>query len=83
MEEVRRRRAGSVCSLSRQFDTNLRMMQCQVKEDLSLKSLKKTPRQVLKPSDWEKRLARCKILLNKIKEKKGTVVSFSDETDLN
>jgi len=71
----------TIRGLAREFSTSRRTMDRLVKEDLGLKSYKRTPRQALKPSDCEKRMARSKILINKLKHKpRDVVILFSDET---
>jgi transposase len=71
----------TIRGLAREFDTSGRTMDRLVKEDLGLKSFKRTPRQAPKPIDREKRLARAKILISKLKHKlSDVIILFSDET---
>ena len=71
----------TVCWLTREFNMDKMTMDHLVKEDLGLKTFKRTPRQALKPCDQEKRLVRSKKILSKLKHKAAdTVILFSDET---
>ena len=72
---------ATIRGLAREFGTAGRTMDRLVKEDLGLKSFKRTPRQALKPIDRGKRMARAKVLISKLKHKPSNVVIlFSDET---
>ncbi|QQP35431.1 Uncharacterized protein FKW44_023659, partial [Caligus rogercresseyi] len=72
---------ATVRGLAREFNMPRTTMRRLVKDDLGLKSFKRTPRHALKSTDKEKRVAGAKKCLNQLKKKpKEVVILHLDET---
>jgi hypothetical protein len=67
----------TVRGLAREFGVAKMTMDRLVKDDLSLRSYKRTPRQALKPIDRQKRLERSSMLVNKLKKNQPMLSFFS------